>query len=53
LENSIVEEAISDKFGDETLITMTDPKRAAAYVNVLRDIYMENMKIFANTSLQK
>ncbi len=44
---------ISDKFGDETLITMTDPKRAVAYINVLRESYIDNMKKFVDTATQK
>lgn len=41
---------ISDKFGNEALITMTDTKRAAAYVNALRDSYFESMKLHNETS---
>lgn len=37
---------VSDKFGDEALITMTDAKKASAYVGVLREMYLENMKKF-------
>lgn len=44
---------ISDKFGDETLITMTDAKRANAYLSFLRETYLDTMKKFANTGLQK
>lgn len=44
---------ISDKFGDETLITMTDPKRASAYVLTLRDLYLESMKKFAEDGMGK
>ena len=35
---------VSDKFGNEALITITDTKRAASFVNVLRDTYLESMK---------
>ena len=37
---------ISDKFGDEALITMTDAKRAAAFSTLLREQYTESMKQF-------
>ena len=37
---------VSDKFGDEALITMTDAKRANTYSGVLREVYLENMKKF-------
>jgi len=37
---------ISDKFGNEALITMTDAKRASAFTNVMRDAYAEDMKQF-------
>jgi len=37
---------ISDKFGDEALITMTDSKRANAFVNVLKEQYTESIKQF-------
>ena len=37
---------ISDKFGDEALITMSDTKRANTYSGVLREVYLENMKKF-------
>jgi len=37
---------ISDKFGDEALITLTDAKRANAFVNVLKEQYTEAMKQF-------
>jgi len=35
---------VSDKFGNEALITITDTKKAAAYVNTLRDSYFDSMK---------
>lgn len=44
---------ISDKFGDEALITMTDTKRATAYANALKDQYTEGMKYFIEQSAQK
>lgn len=44
---------ISDKFGDESLITMTDTKRASAYTNTLKDLYAESMKQFIEESTQK
>jgi len=37
---------ISDKFGDEALITMTDTKKANTFSGALREIYLENMKKF-------
>lgn len=39
---------ISDKFGNEALITMTDTKRANAFIAAMRDTYMENMKQFSD-----
>ncbi|MCR1810669.1 MULTISPECIES: hypothetical protein [Sulfurospirillum] len=39
---------ISDKFGNEALITMTDTKRANAFVAAMRDTYMESMKQFSD-----
>ena len=44
---------ISDKFGDEALITMTDAKRATAYTNVLKEHYTESMKQFIEQNTQK
>ena len=44
---------ISDKFGDEALITMTDAKRAAAFTNVLREQYTESMKHYIEQNTQK
>jgi uncharacterized membrane protein YheB (UPF0754 family) len=44
---------ISDKFGNEALITMTDTKKAAAYVNALRDTYFESMKQYSETGSRK
>ena len=35
---------VSDKFGNEALITITDTKKANAYINVLRDGYYDSMK---------
>lgn len=40
---------ISDKFGNEALITMTDTKRANAFSNSMREAYMESMKQFNET----
>ncbi len=40
---------ISDKFGNEALITITDTKRANAFINVMREAYIENMKQFNET----
>ncbi|WP_041962007.1 hypothetical protein [Sulfurospirillum cavolei] len=39
---------ISDKFGNEALITMTDTKRANAFIAAMRDTYMESMKQFSD-----
>ena len=44
---------ISDKFGNEALITMTDAKRASAYTNALRDTYFDSMKHFSETGSRK
>ncbi len=44
---------ISDKFGDEALVTMTDVKRVGAYVNTLKDTYIESMKQFSEENAQK
>lgn len=44
---------ISDKFGDEALVTMTDTKRAAAFINSLRDQYTEGMKQYIEQNTQK
>ena len=44
---------ISDKFGDEALVTMTDAKRAAAFTNSLRDQYAEGMKQYIEQNTQK
>lgn len=41
---------VSDKYGEEALITMTDTKRANAYVNTLKETFMENMKQFNSSS---
>ena len=35
---------ISDKFGNEALITMTDAKRASTFSNTMRDMYADSMK---------
>jgi hypothetical protein len=35
---------ISDKFGDEALITITDSKRAATYINTFKDAYTESIR---------
>ena len=35
---------INDKFGAESVVTMTDAKKASAYVNAMRDTYIESMK---------
>jgi hypothetical protein len=40
---------ISDKFGNEALITMTDTKRANAFLNTMRETYLESMKQFSET----
>lgn len=44
---------ISDKFGDEALITITDTKRATAYINRLRDEYMQDMKQYIESGSQQ
>lgn len=44
---------ISDKFGDEALITMTDTKRANAFINALKEQYAESMKQFIENATQK
>lgn len=44
---------VSDKFGNETLITMTDSKRATSYLNSLRDAYVESMKQFNEMGFKK
>ncbi len=44
---------VSDKFGNETLITMTDSKRATSYLNSLRDAYVESMKQFNKMGFKK
>ena len=44
---------ISDKFGNEALITMTDPKRASTYVNTLRDTLFETMKQYSEVGSRK
>lgn len=44
---------ISDKFGDEALVTMVDTKKANAYSNVLRDLYTESMKQFIEERQEK
>jgi len=44
---------ISDKYGNEALVTITDTKRATAYVNTLRDTYMESMKQYTESSSRK
>lgn len=44
---------ISDKFGDEALVTMSDIKKANAYTNVLKDQYTESMKLFIEEHQEK
>lgn len=44
---------VSDKFGDEALVTMTDTKRANTYSSVLREVYLENMKKFIEDGTKK
>ena len=44
---------VSDKFGDEALITITDTKRATAYNTTLRDLYTESMKQFMDVGVLK
>ncbi|MDD2383022.1 MAG: hypothetical protein PHN18_02400 [Sulfurospirillaceae bacterium] len=43
---------ISDKYGNEALITMTDTKKAAAYINMLKETYADSMKEFGKTAAQ-
>ncbi|AHJ12109.1 hypothetical protein [Sulfurospirillum multivorans] len=43
----------SDKFGNEALITITDTKKANAYVNTLRDTYIESMKQYNESDSRK
>lgn len=44
---------VSDKFGNEALITLTDTKRASAYVNALRDTYFDSMKQYSESGSRK
>ncbi|ARU47937.1 hypothetical protein FA592_10885 [Sulfurospirillum diekertiae] len=44
---------VSDKFGNEALITITDAKRATAYTNTLRDTFFESMKQYSETGSRK
>lgn len=44
---------ISDKFGDEALITIIDTKKAVAYSNTLKDLYTESMKQFMDVGVLK
>ena len=44
---------VSDKFGNEALITITDTKRAATYTNVLRDTYFDNLKQYSESGSRK
>ena len=44
---------VSDKFGDEALITMVDTKRATAYINAMKDLYADAMKQFVGEAPQK
>lgn len=43
---------ISDKYGNEALITMTDAKKAATYINTLKETYADSMKEFGKTAAQ-
>ena len=40
---------ISDKYGNEALITMTDAKKASAYINTMKDAYTDSMKEYGKT----
>lgn len=44
---------VSDKFGNEALITITDTKRATAYTNTLRDTFFETMKQYSESGSRK
>ncbi len=44
---------ISDKFGDEALVTMSDTKKANAYINVFKEQYTESMKQFIEERQEK
>lgn len=44
---------VSDKFGNEALITITDAKRATAYTNTLRDTFFETMKQYSESGSRK
>jgi len=44
---------VSDKFGNEALITITDAKRAATYTNVLRDTYFDSLKQYSESGSRK
>jgi hypothetical protein len=37
---------ISDKYGNEALITMTDTKKATAFINTMKEAYTDSMKEF-------
>ncbi|MDD3344180.1 MAG: hypothetical protein PHR87_11480 [Sulfurospirillaceae bacterium] len=43
---------ISDKYGNEALVTMTDTKKATAYINTLKDAYLESMKEYSKTTIK-
>lgn len=40
---------ISDKYGNEALITMTDTKKATAYINTMKESYTDSMKEYGKT----
>ena len=44
---------VSDKFGNEALITITDAKRATAYTNTLRDTFFDTMKQYSESGSRK
>lgn len=44
---------ISDKYGNEALITMSDPKKSAAYINFLKDTYFDSMKKFSDDGIKR
>lgn len=44
---------VSDKFGNEALITITDTKRATAYTNTLRDTFFDTMKQYSESGSRK
>lgn len=44
---------VSDKYGNEALITMVDAKKATAYINFLRDSYLESMKKFSDDGIKR